>query len=156
MFLLWEAPSQFSLLVSVSVIHSVMSDSSWPHKLQSTNLLCPWNYPGKNTGVSCHFLLQVSVVCVCVLVTQLCPTLCDPMDCSSSGSSVHGILQARILEWVSISFSSVNFSSSTLVTKLCLTLATPQTVARQVLLSLGFSRQEYWSGLPFPSPSSKC
>ena len=44
-------------------------------------------------------------VCVCVLVTQLCPTLCDPMDCSPPCSSVHGILQARILEWVAISFS---------------------------------------------------
>ena len=48
-------------------------------------------------------------MCVCVLVTQLCPTLCDPMDCSPPGSSVHGILQARILEWVAILFSSAYF-----------------------------------------------
>ena len=85
-------------------------------------------------------------------VAQSCPTHCDPMDCSSSGSSVHGILQAGILEWVDISFFNVNFSSSTLVTKSCLTLAIPQTVAHQVPLSMGFCRQEYWSGLPFPSP----
>ena len=56
------------------------------------------------------------------------------------------------LEWVAISFSNVNFSSSSLVAKSCLTLATPQTVAWQVPLSMGFSRQEYWSGLPYPLP----
>ena len=77
---------------------------------------------------------------------------CDPMDCSPPDSSVHGISQARILEWVAISFSNANFSSSSVVAKSCLTLATPQTVACQVLLSMGFSRQEYWNGLQFPSP----
>ena len=89
---------------------------------------------------------------ICCLIAKLCPTLCYVMDCSPPGSSVCGILQARILEWVAISFSSVNFSSSSLVAKLCLTLATPQTVACHVPLSMGFSRQEYWSGLPLPSP----
>ena len=89
---------------------------------------------------------------MCVLVTQLCPTLCDPMDFSPPGSSVHGILQAKILEWVAISFSKVSFSSSSLVAKLCPTLATPQTIACHIPLSMGFSRQEYWSELPFSSP----
>ena len=56
-------------------------------------------------------------VCVCVLVTQSCPTLCDSMDCSLPGSSVHGVLQERILEWVAISFSNANFTSSSLVTR---------------------------------------
>ena len=88
-------------------------------------------------------------MCVCVLVTPSCPTLCNPMDCSLP---VHGILQARTLEWVAISFSSVNFSTSSIVAKLCPTLVTPQTVAYHVPLSMGFSRQEHWSGLPFPSP----
>ena len=87
-----------------------------------------------------------------VLVSQSCPTLCDLMDCSPPGSSVHGILQARILERVAIFFSNANFSSSSLVAKSCPTLVTPQAVACQVTLSMGFSRQEYWSGLPFPSP----
>ena len=91
-------------------------------------------------------------VCVCVIVTQSCLTLCDPMDCSPPGSSVHGILQARILEWIAIPFSNVNFSSSSLVAKLCLTLGTPQTVACHVPLCIGFSRQEYCSGLPLRSP----
>ena len=88
---------------------------------------------------------------VCVLVTQSCPTLCDPMECSPPGSSVQEILQARILEWLAISFSNVNFSSS-LVAKLCLTLVTPQTVACHAPLSMGFSMQEYWSVLPSPHP----
>ena len=90
--------------------------------------------------------------CVCLLVTQSCLTLCYPMDCSSPGSFVHGILQARILDLVATSFSNMNLSSSSLVAKLCLPLATPQTVACHVPLSMGFSRQEYWSGLPCPAP----
>ena len=94
-------------------------------------------------------------VCVCVIVTQSCLTLCDPMDCSQPGSSVHGILQARILEWVAMPFSDVNFNSSSLVAKLCPTLATPQTVACHVPLCIGFSRQEYSSGLPFAFSSMK-
>ena len=93
------------------------------------------------------------MVCVCVLVTQLCPTLCDPMDCTPPGSPGHGILQARTLKWVAISFSNANYSRSSLVAKLCLILATPQTTAYQAPLSMGFSRQKHWSGLPFPSPS---
>ena len=120
-----------------------------------------------------------------VLVAQLYPTLCDPMDSSLPGSSVHGILQARILEWVAIPFSResswprdwtwVSRASGRFFTvwvtrevqwhmlllllllllsrfshvRLC---ATPETAAQQAPRSLGFSRQEHWSGLPFPSP----
>ena len=61
--------------------------------------------PGKNTGVGCHFLLQCMKVKSESEVTQLCPTLSDPMDCSLPGSSVHGIFQARVLEWGAIAFS---------------------------------------------------
>ena len=61
--------------------------------------------PGKNTGVGCHFLLQCMKVKSENEVTESCPTLSDPMDCSLPGSSVHGILQARVLEWVAIVFS---------------------------------------------------
>ena len=77
-----------------------MSDSVGPQRWQPTKLPCPWNSPGKNTGVACHFLLQCMKVKSESEVTQLCPTLSDPMECSPPGSSVHGILQARILEWV--------------------------------------------------------
>ena len=66
---------------------------------------CPWNSPGKNTGVGCHFLLQCMKGKSESEVTQLCPTLHDLMDCSLPGSSIHGIFQARVLEWVAISFS---------------------------------------------------
>ena len=68
-------------------------------------LPCPWDSPGKNTGVGCHFLLQCMKVKSESEVAQSCPTLSDPMDCSLTGSSVNGIFQARVLEWVAIAFS---------------------------------------------------
>ena len=70
-----------------------------PHRWKPTRLPCPWDSPGKNTGVGCHFLLQCVKVKSESEVTQLCPTLSDPMDYSLPGSSVHGIFQARVLEW---------------------------------------------------------
>ena len=82
-------------------------------------------------------------------VAQSCPTLCDPMDCSLPGSSVHGILQARVLEWVAIVYTAAAAAKSL---QSCLTLATPWTTAYQAPLSMGFSREKYWSGVPLPSP----
>ena len=84
-------------------VASVMSHSARPHRQQPTRLPLPWDSPGKNSGVGCHFLLQ------CMRVksesdAQLCPTLSDPMDCSLPGSSVHGIFQARVLEWGATAF----------------------------------------------------
>ena len=76
-----------------------------PHRQQPTRLRSPWDSPGKNTGVGCHFLLQCMKVKSEREVAQLCPTLHDPMDCSPLGSSVHGIFQARVLEWGAIAFS---------------------------------------------------
>ena len=84
-----------------------MSDSVRPHGQQSTRLCCPWDSPGKNTGVGCHFLLQCIKVKSESEVAQSCLTLSDPMDCSLSGSSVHGIFQARVLEWGAIAFSMI-------------------------------------------------
>ena len=81
-----------------------MSGSVRPHRQQPTRLLCPWDSPGKNTGVGCHFLLQCMKEKSESEVIQLCPTVSDPMDCSPPGSSIHG-----------------------------------------------FSRQEYWRGVPLPS-----
>ena len=75
-----------------------------PHRWQPTRLLCPWDSLGKNTGVGCHFLLQCTKVKSESEVTQSCPTLREPMDCSPPGFSVHGIFQARVLEWVAIAF----------------------------------------------------
>ena len=83
-----------------------MSDSVRPHRRQPTGLPRPWDSPGKNTGVGCHFLLQCMKVKSESEVAQLCPTLRDPMDYSPPGSSVHGILQVRVLEGVAIAFLS--------------------------------------------------
>ena len=82
-----------------------MSDSLRPHRRKPTRLPHIWDSPGKNTGVGCHFLLQCIQVKSESEVTQSCPTLGDPMDCSLPGSSVHGIFQARVLEWGAIAFS---------------------------------------------------
>ena len=82
-----------------------MSDSVRPHRQQPTRLPHPWDSPGKNTGVGCHFLLQCRKVKSESEVAQSCPTLSDPIDCSPPGSSVHGIFQARVLEWGAIAFS---------------------------------------------------
>ena len=67
----------------------------------------PWDSPGKNTGVGCHFLLQCRKVKSESEVTQSCPTPSDPMDCGLPGSSIHGVFQARVLEWVAIAFSII-------------------------------------------------
>ena len=164
---------------SVCVSHSVVSDSLWPHRLVSGRLLYLWNSPGKNTGVGCHSLSRVSSrpksnqikSCLPELQAdsllseppgnpnqsakslQSCPTLCGPIDGSPPGPAVPGILQARTLEWVAISSSNawkwkVKGKSLSHVWL----LATPWTVAHQAPPSMGFSRQEYWSGVPLPSP----
>ena len=82
-----------------------MSNSAQPHRRQPTRLPHPWDSPGKNTGVGCHFLLQCMQVKSESEVSQSCPTLSNPMDCSLPGSSIHGIFQARVLEWGAIAFS---------------------------------------------------
>ena len=87
-------------------VASVVSDSVRPHRRQPTSLPRPWDSPGKNTGVGCHCLLQRMKVNSGSEVAQSCPTLSDPMDCSPPGSSIHGIFQARVLEWGAIAFSS--------------------------------------------------
>ena len=76
-----------------------------PIRRQPTRLCCPWDSPGKNTGVGCHFLLQCMRGKSESEVTQSCLTLADPMDCNLPGSYVHGIFQARVLEWGAIGFS---------------------------------------------------
>ena len=94
----------------VYYVTSVMSDSLWPHRWQPTRLPYPWDSLGKNTGVGCHFLLQCMKVKSESEVAQSCPSLSDPMDCSLPGSSIHGIFQARLLEWGAIAFSIVYYA----------------------------------------------
>ena len=122
-----------------------MSDSARPHRRQRTRLRRPWDSPGKNTGVGCHFLIQCMKVKSESEVSQSCLTPSDPMDCSPPGSSIHGSFQTRVLEWGARAFSDTYCSH---VLK-CLSLScvqlfvTPSTVASQAPLSMGFSRQEY-------------
>ena len=82
-----------------------MSDSVRPHRWQPTRLCRPWDSPGKTAGVGCHFLLQCRKVKNESELVQSYLTLCKAIDCSLPGSSVHGIFQARVLDWVAIAFS---------------------------------------------------
>ena len=79
-----------------------------PHRWQPTRLPRPWDSPGKDTGVGCHFLLQYMKVKNESKDVQSCPTLSDPMDCSLPGSSIHRVFQARVLEWGAIAFSNLH------------------------------------------------
>ena len=92
-------------LLLLLLSHSICSDSVRLHRRQPTRLPCPWDSPGKNTGVGCHFLLQCRKVKSESEVAQSCPTGSDPMDFSLPGSSTHGIFQARVLEWGASAFS---------------------------------------------------
>jgi len=143
-----------------------MSNSVRPHRRQPTRLRRPWDSPGKNTGVGCHFLLQCMKGKSESEVTQSCPTLSDPMDYSLPGSSVHGIFQARVLEWGAIAFSVVHFYKDSFndnhyVINMCLShfsrvrlFVTLWIIACQAPLSMGFSRCEYWSVLPCLPPGN--
>ena len=84
-----------------------MSNSVRSRRRQPTRLPRPWDSPGKNAGVGCHFLFQCMKVKSESEAAQPCPTLSDPMDCSLPGYSAHGIFQARVLEWGAIAFSEV-------------------------------------------------
>ena len=92
-------------LATAKSLQSCLTLCDWLHRRQPTRLRLPWDSPGNNTRVGCHFLLQCMKVKSESKVTQSCPTLSDPMDCSLPGSSIHGIFQARVLEWGSIAFS---------------------------------------------------
>jgi len=103
-----------------------VSDSVRPHRRQPTRLPHPWDSPGKNTGVGCHFLLQCMKVKSESEVAQSSPTLSDLMDCSPPGSSIHGIFQARVLEWGAIAWlyhEAQIFISSLRVTVGCMAKA---------------------------------
>ena len=84
-----------------------MLDSVQPLRWQPSRLRRPWDSPGKDTGVGCHFLLQYMKVKSESEVAQSCLTLSDPMNCSLPGSSAHGIFQARVLEWGAMAFSEI-------------------------------------------------
>ena len=121
-----------------------------------------WHWPRSNLGTSGQLCREPAVV-VCVFYSQIaaakslqsCPTLCDPIAGSPPGSPVPGILQARTLEWVTISFSNAWKWKVKVKSLSCVwLLATPWTAAHQAPLPMGFSRQEYWSGVPLPYKSA--
>ena len=104
-------------------------------------------------NLGCISGLWIGHAAVAAKSLQSCPTLCDPIDGSQPGSPIPGILQARVLQWIAISFSNawkwkVKVKSLSRVRL----LATSWTAAYQALLPMGFSRQEYWSGVPLPTP----
>ena len=126
-----------------------MSASVQPHRWQPTRHPRPWDSPGKNTGVGCHFLLQCMKVESESEVVQSCPTLRDPMDCSPPGSSIHGIIQARVLEWVAIAcsvsylnslkieaFNSLKYASLVAVSSTRLMLRSEVRRSKQIFLDL--------------------
>ena len=150
-----------------------MSNSLWPHELCSTPGFPVFHYFLEFAQTPVHWvsdaiqpshpllspsspafsLSQHHAAAAAAKSLQSCPTLCDPIDGSPPGSPIPGILQARTLEWVAISFSNawkwkVKVKS---LSRVWLP-ATPWTAAYQAPLSMGFSRQEYWSGVPSPSP----
>ena len=95
---------------AAAAVASVVSDSVRPHRRQPTKVPRPWDSPGKNTGVGCHFLLQCMKVKSESEVAQSCPTLSDPMNCSPPGSSIHGTFQARVLEYCLARVLAIAFS----------------------------------------------
>ena len=115
----------------------------------------PWTEePGRLQGTGSQSQIRLATAAA-AKSPQSCPTLCDPRDGSPSGSPVPGMLQERILKWLAISFSNAwkGKVKVKLLSRVQL-LVTPWTVAYQAPPSMGFSRQEYWRALPFPSPVS--
>jgi len=117
-------------------VASVVSDSVQPHRPQPTRLPHPWDSPGKNTGVGCHFLLQCMKVKSESEVAQSCPTPSDLMDCSLPGSSVHGIFQARVLEWGAIAFSIILTRVAIILTRVAVILTRVAVILTRVAVIL--------------------
>ena len=132
-------------------VASVVSDSVRPHRRQPTRLPHPWDSPGKNTGVGCHFLLQCMKVKTESAVAQSCLTLSDPMDCSPPGSSVHGIFPGKSTG-VGYHFllQCTKLKSDSEVAQSCPILSDPMDCSLPGS-SAPWDFPGYWSGVPFPS-----
>ena len=114
---------------------------------------CPCTVGGNVNWYSHYGRRYTAAAAAAAKLLQLCPTLCDPRDGSPPGSPIPGIIQARTLEWVAISFSNAwKWKEKVKSLSRVWLLATPWTAAYQAPPSMGFSGQEYWSGLPLPSP----
>ena len=165
----WSTARQASL--------SITNSQSWPKPMSTESVMpsshlilcrplssCPQTFPalgsfqvsqlfassGQSFGVSASALVLPMYAAKSL---QSCPTLCDPIDGSRTGSPVRGTLKARTLEWVAISFSNAwKWKVKVKLLSRVWLLATPWTAAYQAPPSMGFSRQEYWNVLPLPSP----
>ena len=145
--------AEFSYLLLHSVLRKVLVEACEENRSSHTHMCVIGRGRTSHTPKRVIFWPVWQQLCLLAKSLQSCPTLCDPIDGSPPGSRVPGILQARTLEWVAISFSNawkweVKVKSLSRVQL----LATPWTAAHQAHPSVGFSRQEYWSGVPLPSP----
>ena len=133
-----------------------MSDFVRPHRQQPTRLPCPWDFPGKNSGVGCHFLLQCMQVKSESEVTLVCSKqdLLDmwllPVGLASPWLDRKMHPRSKFYSWLHIFRASSESESE--VVQSCPTLSDPMDYSPPGPLSIGFSRQEYWSGVPLPSP----
>ena len=145
--MLWKCCTQYaSILGKLSSGHRT---GKGQFSFQSPKKAMPKNAQSTTQLHSSHTLVTATAKSL-----QSCPTLCNPIDGSPPGSPVPGILQARTLEWVAISFSNAwKWKVKVKLLSRVRLLATPWTAAYQAPPSMGFSRQEYWSGVPLPSPT---
>ena len=121
----------------------------------SLTIPSPYSFPQQDMVIFLNsiFYSRLAATAAAAKSLQSCPTLCDPVHGSPPGFPIPGILQARTLEWVAISFSNAGKWKVKVKSLSCVRLgATPWTAAYQAPPSMGFSRQEYWSGVPLPSP----
>ena len=136
--------------------HTPFSQSEWPSlkSLQIKNAReCVEKREFSYMWWECKLVLWKTHAAAAAKSLQSCPTLCDPRDSSPPGSPVPGILQARTLEWVTIFFSNARkWKVKVKLLSRVRLFATPWTAAYQAPPPMGFSRQEYWSGVPLPSP----
>ena len=161
----WQKTPQYCKVISVQFSHSVVSDSATPWtaacqaSVSITNSRSLLKLVSIESMMPSNHLIPCCPLVPCMLCyaksLQSCPTLCDPIDGSPPGFPVPGILQARTLEWVAISSSNAwKWKEKVKSLSRVRLLATPRTAAYQTPPSMGFSRQEYWSGVPLPSPST--
>ena len=144
----WLSKISLSLLCWPDNMKTEITSEYWASLCRRQDL--KWNF-SKGKSLKKHYTAPATAAAKSL---QSCPTLCDPIDSRPPGSPVPGILQARTLEWVAISFSNAwKWKVKVKSLSRARLLATPWTAAYQAPPSMGFSRQEYWSGVPLPSPT---
>ena len=148
-----EISGNIGTSAQITWLHSLCSQPCW-YLVLSTSMMT-WT-SSLLALILTLFICKPRAAAAAAKSLQLCLTLCDPIDGSPPGSPVPGILQARTLEWVAISFSSAWKWKAKVKSLSCVQLlATPWIAAYQAPPSMGFSRQEYWSGVPLPSPKPR-